>query len=116
MLPSLFKKFQPRLHLEDAILLYYHHGRKLFVVPTDMKTKMLELAHSQFLSGHQGRYKTHQRLLQSCWWLSMFKDICFYIDQSKTRVMAKTDNPQKSNLGKRPFPTKPNEVISIKIS
>ena len=27
--------------------------------------------------------------------------------------MTKTDNRQKSNLGKRPFLTKPNEVVSI---
>ena len=55
MLPSLFKRYEPQLHLNDGILLYYHHGQKLFVVPTDMKTEMLQLAHSQFLSGHQGR-------------------------------------------------------------
>ena len=59
------------------------------------------------------RYKTHQRLLQSCWWPSMFKDICFYIDQCKICVMTKTDNRQKSNLYKRPFLTKPNEVVWI---
>ena len=27
--------------------------------------------------------------------------------------MMKTDNRQKCNLGKQPFPTKPNEVVSI---
>ena len=113
MLPSLFKRFEPQLHLYDGILLYYHRGQKLFVVPTDMKSEMLELAHSQILSGHQGRYKTHQGLLQSCWWPSMFKDICLHIDQSKICVMTKPDNRQKRNLGKRPFPTKPNEVVSI---
>ena len=113
MLPSIFKRWEPQLHLDDGILLYYHRGQKLFVVPTDMKSEMLELAHSQFLSGHQGRYKTHQRLLQSCWWPSMFKDICLYIDQCKICVMTKTDTRQNSNFGKRPFPTKPNEVVSI---
>ena len=63
MLPSLFKRYEPQLHLDYGILFYYRRGQKLFVVPTDMKSEMLELAHSQFLSGHQGRYKTHQRLL-----------------------------------------------------
>ena len=43
----------------------------------------------------------------------MFKDICLYINQCKICVMTKTDNRQKSNLGKRPFLTKPNEVVSI---
>ena len=75
MLPSLFKRYEPQLHSDDGILLYYHRGQKLFVVPTDMKTEMSQLAHSQFLSGHQGRYKTHQCLLQSCWWPSLFKKI-----------------------------------------
>ena len=83
MLPSLFKRSEPQLHLDDGILLYYHRGKKLFVVPTDMKSELLELAHSQFLSGCQGRYKTHQRLLQSCWCPSMFKDICLYKDHCK---------------------------------
>ena len=30
-LPSLYKKSEPQLHLEDNILLYYYHGQKLFV-------------------------------------------------------------------------------------
>ena len=55
MLLSLFNRFEPQLKLYDGILLYYNRGQKLFVVPTDMKSEMLELAHSQFLSGHQGR-------------------------------------------------------------
>ena len=63
MLPSSFKRLEPQLHLDDGIFLYYHHRQKLFVVPSEMKTEMLELAHSQFLSGHQWRYKTHQCLL-----------------------------------------------------
>ena len=103
MLLSLFNRFEPQLKLYDGILLYYNRGQKLFVVPTDMKSEMLELAHSQFLSGHQGRYKTHQRLLQSYWWPSMFKDIYLCIDQCKICVMTKTDNRPKSNLDKRPF-------------
>ena len=48
MLPSLFKKYEPQLHLEHDILLYYHHRQKLFVAPADIKSEMLELAHSQF--------------------------------------------------------------------
>ena len=96
----------------DYIFLYYHRGQKLFIVPTGMKSEMLELAHSQFLSGHQGRNKTHQLLLQSYWWPSVFKDICLYIDHCKICVMTKTDNCQKSNLGNRPFPTKSKEVVS----
>ena len=75
MLPSLFKKFEPQL-------LPYHRRQKLFEVPNDTKSEMLELAHSQFLSGHQGRYKTQCNL------------------------------GQKSNLGKRLFPTKPSKVVS----
>ena len=97
----------------DDILLYYHRGQKFFVVPADMKSEMLDLAHSQFLSSHQGRYETYRCLMQSCWWPSMFKDISLYMDQCKICLMAKTDNHQESNLVKRTFPTKPNEVVSI---
>ena len=74
---------------------------------------MSELTHSQFLSGHQGRYKTHRHRMQSCWWPSMFKDICLYMYQFKILIMTKSDNHQKSSLGKQTFPTKPNEVVSI---
>ena len=103
MLPSLFNRFEPQLQLYDGILSYFHRGQRFFVVPADMKREMLELAHSQFLSGHQGRYKTHQRLLQSCWWPSVFKNICLRIDQCKICGMTKTDNRPKSNLDKRLF-------------
>ena len=41
MLPSLSERYEPQLHLDDGILLYYHRGQKLFVVLTDMKTEML---------------------------------------------------------------------------
>ena len=45
MLPSLFKRHEPQLHLDHGILLYYHCEKKLFVVPADMIREMLELAH-----------------------------------------------------------------------
>ena len=43
----------------------------------------------------------------------MFKDIYLYIDQCKICVMTKTDNLQKSNLGKPSFPANPNDIVSI---
>ena len=111
--PEQSRQFKPNIIQENGVLFRKHHGNNLYVVPTEMREELLHLAHSQFLSGHQGRYKTHQRLLQSCWWPSMFRDICAYIDKCKICVMTKTDNRKKSSLGKRPFPRKPNQVISI---
>ena len=35
------------------------------------------------------------------------------MNHRKICVMTKTDTRQKSNLGKQPFPTKSNEVVSI---
>lgn len=111
--PQQFRQFTSNLCLENGILFFKHRGNNLFVVPAEMRNYLLHLAHSQFLSGHQGRYKTNQRLLQSCWWPSMFKDICTYLERCKVCVMTKTDNRGKSKLGKRAFPRKPNEIISI---
>ena len=55
VLPLLFKRFEPELHLDDSIFIILSSRTKLFVVPIDMKSKMSELAYTQFLSGHQER-------------------------------------------------------------
>ena len=76
---------------------------KAFRFPNWYEKRNVRINSFTVFKWNQGRYKTHQRLLQSYWWPSMFKDICLCIDQCKICVMTKTDNRPKSNLDKRPF-------------
>ena len=56
--------------------------------------------------------RTYRRLLDNVWWPNMMDDIRDYIRNTKICVLTKRKQ-KNSRLGKRLFPTQPNELISI---
>ena len=111
-IPKYFRKHLSKLSIVDELLCYNHHGNMLIVTPKTLRDEILELGHSQFYSGHFGTFKTHRRILGSAWWPDMFNNIRNKLRNCKICVMV---NAQKKNcvLGKRPFPNKPLDLISI---
>ena len=52
----------------------YGEQRTVLMVPEDMKTTLLEGIHGHMLYGHEGQFKTKERILQSYWWKGMDQD------------------------------------------
>ena len=107
-----YKKVIDKLVLNDNLLFYKHHNSMLLVCPEEIRDELLSLGHNQFYSGHHGCFKTHRRLLETVWWPSLFHDVKSYIKNCKVCIMTKSMKNQ-SCLGKRAFPKKPNELVSI---
>ena len=78
-----FKRFISCLLLVDGVLYYKRREKYLFVCPEVLRAELLQFSHAEFYSGHQGMFKTHQRLLQSVWWPGMFQDIENYVKNCK---------------------------------
>ena len=79
--------------LENDILWYnwIQDGteRKLFIIPSAMKSIVLNLAHDNSLAGHFGREKTYERIARNFYWPGMRRDIeehvrgCYACNRSK---------------------------------
>jgi hypothetical protein len=54
----------------------------LLLLPASMRAAAIKEAHGPLLSGHDGVYKTKERLLQSYFWIPMDKDIDEHIKGS----------------------------------
>ena len=59
-MPPKYRRYFSNLEMEDELLFYKHHGKRLLVAPPEIRPEILELGHAQFLSGHQGIFRTHQ--------------------------------------------------------
>ena len=73
------------LKLDNSVVKYQWSAsngdiRWLIVIPSSLKNKCLELAHDNPVSGHMGRDKTLQKLLQSGYWHSIRKDSDTYVE------------------------------------
>ena len=112
-LPKPYNKSTNNLLIANDILWYKHHGRKIYVAPQEDREEILKLGHSQALSGHFGTFKTHRRILDTCWWPKLYRDVEDYIKRCETCTRTNTGSRKKGCLGKRPFPDFPLEWVSI---
>src|SRR6218665_2978246 len=67
----LYRKFQsPTYNFGDEM--------KQLIVPSSLRTKVMELAHSSILGGHLGIHKTQERILSQFFWPGCYSDIARY--------------------------------------
>ena len=83
------------------------------MAPIEIRDEIVRLGHSQVLSGHYGVFKTHRRILETCWWPELLQDVQNYIKSCGTCVQTNPSCRKRSRLGKRPFPKVPLEWVSI---
>ena len=67
-LPIAYNRFTNQLLIENDILWYKHHGRKIYVAPREDSEEILKLGHSQ-------AFKTHHQILDTCWWPKLYRDV-----------------------------------------
>lgn len=112
-LPAEFRAHQQKLYIENNILKYKHHQKILVVAPSVIRKQILSLCHNHFTGGHFGIFKTHNKVLESFWWPSLYRDVQEYISQCEICLLVKLPNRKHGNVGKRSWPSKPLELISI---
>ena len=100
-LPKTYNKFTNKLLIENDILWYKHHGRKIYIAPREDREEILELGHSQALSGHFGTFKTHRRILDTCWWPKLYRNVEEYVKRCETCIRANPGSRKKGSLGKK---------------
>ncbi len=86
-------------------------SRVLLMLPRSMRPAAIQDAHGTPLSGHDGVYKTKERLLQTYWWLAMDKDIDEHIKSCHRCQMRKKGPQTTSLLQPMPQTTEPNMRI-----
>jgi hypothetical protein len=62
--------------------------RTVLMVPENMVTTLIERFHGDMFYGHESKFKTIEKILQSYWWRA--------IDQDITEFLAKCDKFQKT--------------------
>ena len=97
------------IRIEDGLLFKQFHKRDglgdyiQFLVPCEMKEEVLKNMHNSVMSGHLGKNKTKEKLVQRFYWYEMKEDIRIWISQCD--ICAANKPPQKSSrapLGKMP--------------
>ena len=109
-----YAKYIDKLSINtDRIVVFNHKGEEKIVVPPCSRKDILELCHNGYLSGHQGIYKTHQRVLCRFWWPNLFTDVMNLIRQCDICQRTKVDNKKKGIMCTRVWPTNPLDCVSI---
>ena len=112
-LPVHYRRFQCKLIIENDILYYNHHGNKLIVAPSKFRNEIIELCHSNYLSGHFGIFKSHKAVLNRFWWPKLFSEIETFISECRLCQRTKHLRRKEGFMCIKPWPNKPIEFISI---
>ena len=78
--------------MENDLLMYNHRNNYLVVCPSELRSEISNLSHSQWCSGHFGILKTHKRVLVSFWWPGLYSDIVNFITQCEVCIYVKPLN------------------------
>ena len=110
------KKYKKQLsnisRRSDGVIVISVKGELKIIPPAKYKKEILELCHNNFLSGHQGIFKTHQRVLCRFWWPELFIDIKNWIKRCNVCQITKTVHKKAGVMVMRKWPKKPLEFIS----
>ena len=102
-----------KLFMKNNLFMCNHHSHYLVVCPSELRSDVLDLSHSQCYSGHFGIFKTHKRVLASFWWPGLYSDIVDFITQCEVCISLKPLNRNPGRMGIRSFPSSPMELVSI---
>jgi hypothetical protein len=114
---SLLKLFANDCFIENDIVWrrirrQFEPSRVVIFLPASLKQEALTDAHGNLLVGHDGIYKTKERLLQCFYWPGMDTDIAAHLQTCHRCQMCHTDDcPPPALLSSLPQPTEPNQCV-----
>jgi hypothetical protein len=112
---SLIKLFANDCFIEDDIIWrrikrQFEPSRVVIFLPASLVPEALSDAHGNLLVGHDGIYKTKERLLQCFYWPGMDADIAAHLKSChRCQLRCKDDRPPPALLSMLPQPTEPNQ-------
>ena len=92
-----------------------HGGQHtVIVLPNSLTQKLIKEVHGNVMYGHEGQYKTKERILQSYWWPGMDKEINDHLKTcDKCQKTKKLKKPTSNELQPLPQCTAPNQRVHI---
>jgi hypothetical protein len=114
---SLIKLFANDCFIEDDIIWrrikrQFEPSRVVIFLPASLVPEALSDAHGNLLVGHDGIYKTKERLLQCFYWPGMDADIAAHLKTChRCQLRRKDDRPPPALLSTLPQPTEPNQRV-----
>ena len=111
--PKEYRISKSKLFMKNNLFMCNHHSHYLVVCPSELRSDVLDLSHSQWYSGHFGIFKTHKRVLASFWWPGLYSDRVDFITQCEVCISLKPLNRNPGRMGIRSFPSSPMELVSI---
>ena len=75
-----YQRFLYRISVDEGLLQYKHHGRYYIILPSELWQEIISACHANFATGHFGIYKSHQRVLEHCWWPTLFKGMKEFVE------------------------------------
>ncbi len=113
----LIKLFANDCFIEDDIIWrrikrQFEPSRVVIFLPASLVPEALSDAHGNLLVGHDGIYKTKERLLQCFYWPGMDADIATHLKSChRYQLRRKDDRPPPALLSTLPQPTEPNQRV-----
>ena len=90
----------------------YEPSRVVIFLPELLIPEVLEEAHGHLLGGHDGIFKTKERLFQCYYWPGMDLDVAQHLQRChKCQVRRKDPSPEPLLVTPLPQPTEPNQRI-----
>jgi len=114
---QLVKVFANDCFIEDDIVWrrikrQFEPSRVVIFLPATLKQQALVDAHGNELVGHDGIYKTKERLFQCYYWPGMDADIATHLKACHRCQLRRTDDrPPPTLLSNLPQPTEPNHRV-----
>ncbi len=114
---QLVKLFSNVCFIEDGIIWrrvkrQFEPSRVVIFLPASLKQQALVDAHGNELVGHDGIYKTKERLFQCYYWPAMDADIATHLKAChRCQIRQTDDRPPPALLSSLPQPTEPNHRI-----
>jgi hypothetical protein len=114
---QLVKLFANDCFIEDDIIWrrikrQFEPSRVIIFLPASLKQQALVDAHGNELVGHDGIYKTKERLFQCYYWPGMDADIAAHLKAChRCQIRQTDDRPPPALLSSLPKPTEPNHRV-----
>ena len=90
----------------------YEPSRVVIFLPESLVEAALKDAHGHLLTGHNGVFKTKERLFQCYYWPGMDKDIADHLQQChQCQMRRKSDRPSPVIVNVLPQATEPNQRV-----
>ena len=118
--PDELKKHRKNISLMNGLVTitlpprpgFLHDNKKRVLVPASLRQLLLKEAHNSALSGHQGIFKTLERIKESFWWPGMDSDVQQHTKTCKTcQATSNKDAPKPLPHQEFPQTRAPNERI-----